>query len=294
MNYTTGGVMNKNMIIRFMFAVFALAMMCDGNAAAEAELIAMVTDLTGKAAVLEKSGKRSIFILYEIKPNTKIQLNDKSHMVIVYIKSGQEYEISGPSKVQFNFTQPDSIGGNKPSKRNALLWSGGNGIRVRPGMLAQAAIVMRGTETTVKLLNLVETLTLEAQPEFHWGPAYPGLNYRFTLKNDAGKVLLETVMEGTSYKLPASITLDDNQVYRWEITSLPPVGARHSASGDFGVASSDLRKMAKDVRPQDTAPLSERVAFAIWLDQMKLKDEAHKYWKAAATETMFTIGSYGC
>lgn len=284
MSYTTGGVMNKNVIIRFMFAVFSLGMMCNGNAAAETESIAMVTDLTGKAAALEKSGKRSISILYEIKPNTKVQLNDKSRMVVVYIESGQEYEISGPSKVQFNSTQPDSIRGNKPSKRNALLWVGGNSIRIKPGMLAQAAIVMRGTEATVKLLNLVETLTLEAQPEFHWGPAHPGLNYRFILKNDTGKVLLETVMEGTSYKLPASIVLDDKQIYRWEITSLPLVGARHSASGDFGVASSDLRKMAEDIRPQGAAPLSERVAFAIWLDHMKLKNEAHKYWKAAAAE----------
>ena len=31
-------------------------------------------------------------------------------------------------------------------------------------------------------------------------------------------------------------------------------------------------------------PLSSRIAYAAWLDQMELKDEARKYWQTAATE----------
>ena len=30
--------------------------------------------------------------------------------------------------------------------------------------------------------------------------------------------------------------------------------------------------------------LSTRVAYAAWLEQMELKDEAHKYWQAALSE----------
>ena len=38
------------------------------------------------------------------------------------------------------------------------------------------------------------------------------------------------------------------------------------------------------VRPAAGAPLSERVAFAVWLEQVGLKDEAARYWKALAAE----------
>ena len=274
--------MNKNVFICF---VFALAVMCHGNAdAIEAESVAMVTDLTGKAVVLEKSGKRTISILSEIKSGTKVQLDDKAHMVILYLKSSQEYEIQGSSIVQFNLTQPESIGGNKPSKRNALFGAGGDGVHIKPAMVAEAAIRMRGQEPTVKLLNLVDTLTLDTSPQFQWGPTNPDLKYKFIIMNEAGEILLKTLVAGNSYKLPISVVLDDKQVYTWKITSVPSVGMKYTAAGDFGVAPAELRKMAKNIRPLDGAQLSERVAFAIWLEQMNLMDEARKYWKAASAE----------
>ena len=38
------------------------------------------------------------------------------------------------------------------------------------------------------------------------------------------------------------------------------------------------------MRPAVTAPLSTRVAYAAWLDQMELKDEARKYWRMLSAE----------
>ncbi len=38
------------------------------------------------------------------------------------------------------------------------------------------------------------------------------------------------------------------------------------------------------MRAAPAAPVSERVAFAAWLEQMELRDEARKYWRALATE----------
>jgi hypothetical protein len=38
------------------------------------------------------------------------------------------------------------------------------------------------------------------------------------------------------------------------------------------------------LRPRKDAQLSERVAFAAWLEQLELKEEARKYWKDLAAE----------
>lgn len=48
--------------------------------------------------------------------------------------------------------------------------------------------------------------------------------------------------------------------------------------------SPELRAHIEALRPAAGAPVSERVAFAAWLEQMQLKDEARGYWRALAAE----------
>lgn len=269
-------VMSKNKTIHLMFAAFVLAVLCHGSAgAAEAESVAIVTDLTGKAVVLEKSGKRAISILFEIKSDTKVQLDDNARMIILYMKSSQEYEIRGPSIVQFKSFQPESTSGNKPKKRSILFGAGGKGVRIDPVTVAQAAMVMRSMEPV---------LMLETHPELRWEPAQPHPEYRFTLNDEAGNVLLETVVAACSYKLPPAINLDDKRTYKWRVAAPPQDDESYSASGLFRIAPVKLRKLVESIRPHEADSLSEHVAFAIWLEQMKLKNEARKYWRMAATK----------
>ena len=51
-----------------------------------------------------------------------------------------------------------------------------------------------------------------------------------------------------------------------------------------GTASAELRSRAESLRPGPGAPLSERVAYAVWLEQAQMRDEARRYWKALAAE----------
>lgn len=48
--------------------------------------------------------------------------------------------------------------------------------------------------------------------------------------------------------------------------------------------SQELRARIEAARPKPGAPVSERVAFAAWLEQLELRDEAKAYWKALASE----------
>ena len=56
------------------------------------------------------------------------------------------------------------------------------------------------------------------------------------------------------------------------------------SAGDFSIAPVELRARADTLRPAPNASVSERVAFAAWLEQMELRDEARKYWKALVAE----------
>ena len=48
--------------------------------------------------------------------------------------------------------------------------------------------------------------------------------------------------------------------------------------------SQELRARIEAARPKSGASVSERVAFAAWLEQLELRDEAKAYWKALAAE----------
>jgi hypothetical protein len=45
-----------------------------------------------------------------------------------------------------------------------------------------------------------------------------------------------------------------------------------------------LRAEANALRPAAGSPVSERVAYAAWLVQAQLQDEARKYWRALSAE----------
>lgn len=263
--------------------VFALGWLA---ASAAAEPVAMVTDLEGKAALVAEGKKRALSILSEIESDARIEIEGGGRVVAVYLKSGDEYEARGPAVLHFRAAQPEALAGAKPQKRGTALAKAGKDIRIKPVGVAQAALVMRSAKpgAKLKLLNLSGTKTLDLHPEFRWQPLQAGSQYRFELTDDTGKMLLETQVDGTSLRLPASIELKDGVHYTWAVAARLPDGKKYSSAGDFSLAPADLRARVEALRPGDGAPVSQRVAFAAWLDQMELRDEAIRYWKTIAKE----------
>jgi len=247
--------------------------------------VAMVTDVQG--SVTESAGGRpvSVTILAPLTAGAQVELAPGATLVALYLDAGDEYAFRGPATVVFRSGQPEVLSGAKPEKRSALGKSGKD-IRIKPVGMAQAAIVMRGARGSarLRLLNLQQTHTLEARPEFRWQELQPGLTYEFKLSDDTGRALLETQVRATSLLLPVEVQLNEGVPYTWEVSALLPDGRKYSSSADFAVAPADVRARAETLRPAPSAPLSSRVAYAAWLDQMELGDEAHKYWQAASAE----------
>lgn len=255
-------------------------------APAHAEPVAMVTDVQGKAVLASDARKRELTILAELEPGARVQLPAGARLVVIYLKSGDEYTMSGPALVEFRADEPAAASGAKPAKRGNPLAKGGAAIRIKPVGVAQVAVVMRSVRPAarIRLLNLSGTHTLEAQPEFRWQELQPGVKYQFEISDDTGYTLHEAQLEATSFKLPASVQLREGVSYKWEVSTRLPDGRKYSSAGDFSVAPADLRAQAEALRPAASAPLSTRIAYAAWLGQMDLKDEARKYWKAAWSE----------
>lgn len=250
---------------------------------AQAQSVAMVTDLSGKATA---AGKAEVTILSEIAAEDRLQLEPGARLTAIYLKSGDEYTFTGPAQVLFRAAEPQVVSGAKPQKRASPLGKGGRDVTIKPVGVTQAAFVMRSGRPTarIKLLTLSGTRTLDASPEFRWQELEPGAKYRFEITDDTGRSLYEGEVSGSSFRLPSSVGLREGVTHTWEISARLADGRRYVSAGDFSVAPPELRAQVEALRPSPGARVSERVAFAAWLEQMELRDEARKYWKALAGE----------
>ena len=250
-----------------------------------AQSVAMVTDVSGKAAVQGAPGKAGLTIMSEIAADARVQLDGGARLTAVYLASGDEYAFTGPAQIQFRSNEPQVLSGAAPQKRTSPLGKGKD-VTIKPMSVTQAAYVMRSGRPTarIKLLSLSGTKTLDTAPEFRWQEIEPGAQYRFEITDDTGRSVYESDVTGSALKLPLSVRLREGVPYTWELSARLADGRRYVSAGDFSIAASGLRAQEEALRPAPGAAVSERVAFAAWLEQMELRDEARKYWRVLAAE----------
>lgn len=265
-------------------ALATLLIAGSATVARAAEPVAMVTDLQGAVAVISPKDSEAPAILASVEPGAIFQVPEGGSLVVVYLGSGQEYSFKGPTMVQFDDKEPLTLAGPKAETRNPLMGRVGSGVKIKPVGKVQAAVVMRSASQTsrVKLLNLVGTKILDQQPEFRWEPVERGATYAFELTDSSGRTLFETETNASSLRLPADVRLSDGQTYTWLVAARLADGRKYTNAADFSVVNSELRRDIEAVRPSADAPLSERVTYAAWLDQLQLHDEAKKYWRSLA------------
>lgn len=266
--------------VAWMLAALAFA----GGAAAAP--VAMVTDLEGKAWA-EAAGKReAVGILHEIEAGTRVQVEAGGRLVAVYLKGGEEFTFRGPATALFGAAGPDTLSGEKPRARGALPAGKVDLSPVGRRALVQSAVVMRGGKagSRIRLLTLNGSRSLGPQPEFRWQAVEGARRYQVELSDETGRTMFEASAEETTFRLPDTVRLKEGAAYTWTVSTQLADGRKYSNSGDFSLASGALRAEAAALRPPADAPVSARVAYAAWLEQAELKDEARRYWKALAAE----------
>jgi hypothetical protein len=245
--------------------------------------VAMITDLVGEASLVTE--KRTASILDEVTADQRIKLDAGARMVLVFLKSGEEFDFRGPSLVHIRAAQAVALSGDQPERRSTR-FGGGKAIRISPTNINQGAVLMRSMQGQAKLrlLTLSDTITLDEWPEFRWKGVQAGTVVRFELFDDKGKRLLEREVGGEAFVLPGNVRLKSGIRYRWLVTGKAANGQSISNSAQFSLASLELRADAENLRPGVGATLSEQVIYAAWLEQKELRDEARKYWRIAAVE----------
>lgn len=251
--------------------------------AAAADSPAMVTDLQGKASLGDGAKRGEIGILASLPGGAKLTLADKARLVLVYLKSGQEYELTGPGSYRVGPAAPQPLEGAKPAKQRALPGAYGT-ARIDTVGKAQAGLVMRSVFIhPITLTQPAGSLIMADRPTFRWEAVPGAARYRFELDDDTGAVVVEASPDTPSFALPEGVSLKEGIVYNWGVETKTG-NQKHSGWGQFALLAKAERQRLERLRPAAEAPFSERVLYAAELERLGLKDDARPLWKALAAE----------
>jgi len=246
---------------------------------ARADPIAIVTDVQGGASRLSGGAAMPLALLSELADGARVSLTGGARLTALYVRSGDEYTVQGPGVVDFRAARPEPSAGATVSRRAPPQ---GREIRIRPASVAQGALVVRSGGA--RLVAPVASTTLERSPEFRWEDARRGVRYRFSLADADGGAVYGAETDARTLRLPESVVLKPGVLYRWEVSVRADSDHLQSVRATFRTASDELRAQAHALRPDASAGFAGRVAYAMWLDQMELRDEARGLWRELATE----------
>ncbi len=251
--------------------------------AAFAAPVAMVTDIEGTATITLAGKTQDATILTVIEAGSQLQLRAGATLTTLYLGAGNEFVFKGPALVTIRASGPEVLSGDNPQTRSPTV---GKAVRIKPAGLTQAAVVMRSLSDNrrIRMLNFDATLILDRVAEFRWQGLAEEMTYLFELADDTGRMLHRGTAPSSAYTLPPELPLQDGASYRWTVSTSPSRARQTSTVGNFQMATAGLRDQVNAMRPDAMAPVSENVAYAAWLEQVDLKDEARKVWRALAAE----------
>jgi len=263
-------------ILKAMRGAFAATAILAGMPAYAQEPVAIVTDVQG-GATYGSAVASPVSILSQLNAGDRVKLASGARMAMLYYADGAQFDARGPGTVLLDAKRPRGAEGAVVELRPA---SSGAPVRLKSAGLVQGAVVMRNIGLRVVA---PDPLVLSVRPELAWTDSRPEATYDVSLIDAAGTRVFQTATNARSVRLPENVKLVPGQSYAVQVAArVRDVGVQ-SARAEFKIAPDDLRKQAAALAPKSAdAPVAERVAYALWLDQNDLRDEARKWWAGLA------------
>lgn len=259
-----------------LFAAFALAFALPGSAS---EAIAFITNLKGEVAV---DGNARPLLLSELAKGQRIAVGKDSLVSVMYIATGKEYVLKGPADYQVKDVEITGSSPMPPTVRNTD-WRASNKVLVQVAQTSAASVRMRSLakpkeDVGPRILFPTEGSVATLQPTFRWraDEKQPGELTLYAVGQE--KPVHVAKAAGGSYRLPSRLKPDTD--YAWTYA----VGGNEIGSGRFHTASADALQQIEKRRPSDKAEFSDRLLFALMLQEIGATQEAREQWVRLSQE----------
>ena len=255
------------------FVLFLLA----AFPALAAEGIAFISDMKGEVAV---DGNPRPMLLSELAKGQKVTVGKDSQAHVMYITTGKEYVLRGPADYLVKDTE--IAGSIMPPVSRSTEW------RTSPRMLSQvaqtsaASVRMRSiaapkADAAVKAFPAEGTIAT-LQPVFRWKEEAKPAEFTLLAVGQDKPVHVARSVNGATYKVPAKLRPETEYVWT-AVAAGNEIGA-----GKFRTLSTEALTRIDKRRPSDRAEFSDRLMFAMLLQEMGATQEAREAWAKLSQE----------
>jgi len=258
--------------------VAGAALVCVVPGWARAPGVALVSDLAGTAHF--KGRTKPLALMAELPPHLTVILKPGARITFVSLRTGAETTLAGPGRFRLD-AQGEAHGLANGKRRQVAVLSS---VRLRPGTLAQAGMVMRTAPDPGGPAMSPGPWSLTATPEFRWRPAEGAATYHFRLQDAQGEVLFDLAQPVCAIQVPEHLALAEGAAYTWVLTTRHGDGSETRATGQVRLVAKAVREALLASRPALDAPFSERLVYAALLEQQELHQEARAYWQSLARD----------
>jgi len=262
-------------------ALLGLAAAFLAVAAQAAGGIAFISDLKGEVSV---DGAARPALMSELAKGQRIAVGKDSHLSVMFIQSGKEYVLKGPADYTIGERDISSAIGMPPVARETA-WRASNQVLVKVAQTSSASIRMRSiappkAEPKAKLEFPVRGAVTQLQPTLRWTMPESGAQADVTIavagKED--KPLARAKVGGTSHRFPAKLQPDTE--YAWSVA----VAGQEIGTARFRTLPASAIQDTQKRRPSEKAEFSDRLMYALLLQEVGAVQEAQEAWAKLAQE----------
>ncbi|QJR13711.1 hypothetical protein [Usitatibacter palustris] len=248
------------------------------SAALASEGIAFLTNVKGEVAV---DANTRPAVLAELTRGQKIILGKDAHAAVMFIATGKEYVLRGPADYVVKDTEISASSGVPPVTRNTE-WRASNKVLVQVAQTSAASVRMRSipppkVEPAARLIYPTAGNIATLQPTLKWASPDPQAEVSLSVVG-VEKPVLNAKAQGNAYKVPAKLKPDAE--YTWVVST----ASGEVGSGKFHTLPSEAVQRIEKRRPSDKADFSDRLLFALLLQEMGATQEAREAWAKLAQE----------
>ena len=238
--------------------------------------VAFVSDVKG---TVQAEGGAAPALLAELPSGARLRLGADATVSVMYAATGREFVLKGPGEYEIRDNEVAARSGAAPRTR-ATEWRPDERVLASAAQSSAASVRMRSlAKPEAKPGPLAfpsEGAVATLQPVFRWEGSAPA---DFEILTEGRDVPVHQAKAAVgSYKLP--VKLEPARDYYWRATAK----GDELGSGRFRTLPPDVLQRIEARRPGARAEFSDRLMYALLLQDVGATQEARELWTALGKE----------
>jgi hypothetical protein len=242
-----------------------------------ADGIAFISDLKGEVAI---DGNPRPMLLSELSRGQRVGVGRDSQASVMFISTGKEYILKGPAEYVVKDTE--IAGSIMPPVSRSTEWRANSRVLAQVAQTSAASVRMRSAapakpDSAARTAFPSEGSVATLQPVFRW-PDQPRSDFTLLAVGQEKPVHIARAVGGGSYKVPAKLRPETE--YAWTAVA----AGNEIGAGKFRTLSPDALERVEKRRPSARAEFSDRLMFALLLQEVGAVQEAREAWARLSQE----------